>query len=296
LPAASKLDLRNIMAQDDAPKHSGIALGLQLESIATAKKLSQKERKKQQLQAHTQSSPEPAQLAPSLKDVAKNVAGPAWKNVSSPKLPVTAATAATVAKSRSPGPAPNSHGSASASASSPVLPPPRRSTTPQLTMQQTIAGPHSVRHHHGSKRTESQAATAYSLANIQYLQAAEKEQIKEFAAPRSLQDIQQQQTFEEWFEEESRRVQAETEVGEAAAATASMAGEEKGRRGRRGGGGDEGSKGGRRGGRGGRRGGGGGAGTGAGESRQGRAVKRDGSHSVPGGAGRGGVKVAKDGG
>ncbi|KAK3060388.1 hypothetical protein LTS18_008646, partial [Coniosporium uncinatum] len=206
LPAASKLDLKNIMAQDDAPKHSGIALGLQLESIASAKKLSQKERKKQQLQAQALSSPEPAgQTAPlPLKDSIKDVAGPAWKTVSAPKLP-TAATANTVAKSKSPAPTPSSHSSANASASASASSPAhslKRSAAPQLTMRQTIAGPHSVHHHPTpTKRTASspsqqQQQQFFSLANIQYLQAAEKEQIKEFAAPRSLQDIQQQQTFE----------------------------------------------------------------------------------------------------
>ena len=54
--------------------------------------------------------------------------------------------------------------------------------------------------------------------------------VKEAVAKRSLQEIQQQQEFEEWFDSESRRVQEEEAQATAAAATAARDG--RGKRGR----------------------------------------------------------------
>jgi hypothetical protein len=68
------------------------------------------------------------------------------------------------------------------------------------------------------------------MSDILFQQQTEKMAVKEAVAKRSLQDIQQQQEFEEWFDSESRRVQEEEAQATAAAATAARDG--RGKRGR----------------------------------------------------------------
>jgi inhibitor of Bruton tyrosine kinase len=68
------------------------------------------------------------------------------------------------------------------------------------------------------------------MSDILLQQQTEKMAVKEAVAKRSLQEIQQQQEFEEWFDSESRRVQEEEAQATAAAATATRDG--RGKRGR----------------------------------------------------------------
>ncbi|KAK4249697.1 hypothetical protein C7999DRAFT_39184 [Corynascus novoguineensis] len=91
-----------------------------------------------------------------------------------------------------------------------------------------------------------------SMQDIMGQQTRDKEQVKEAVAKRSLQEIQQEQAFQEWWDAESRRMQQQEEERRRAAAggrdgDGGGGGEKRGRRGRASG----------RGGRGGRSGGGG---------------------------------------
>ena len=74
------------------------------------------------------------------------------------------------------------------------------------------------------------SATQSSMADILSQQQTEKIAVKEAVAKRSLQEIQQQQEFEEWFDSESRRVQEEE--AQAAATVARRDGRSKRGRGR----------------------------------------------------------------
>jgi hypothetical protein len=70
------------------------------------------------------------------------------------------------------------------------------------------------------------------MTDILLQQQIEKTAVKEAVAKRSLQEIQQQQEFEEWFDSESRRVQEEEAEATAAAAVALRDGRGKRSRGR----------------------------------------------------------------
>ncbi|EGC49417.1 BTB domain and ankyrin repeat protein [Histoplasma capsulatum var. duboisii H88] len=89
----------------------------------------------------------------------------------------------------------------------------------------------------------SPSSSSFSLAYILEQQQIEKDVIREAAtAKHKLQDIQLEQEFQEWWDQESRRVREEVEKAEAAAARRHVAvgsgsGRGKGKRGRGGGGG-----------------------------------------------------------
>jgi hypothetical protein len=72
------------------------------------------------------------------------------------------------------------------------------------------------------------------MTDILLQQQTEKTAVKEAVAKHSLQEIQQQQEFEEWFDSESRRVQEEEAQATAAAAATAMAAsrDARGKRGR----------------------------------------------------------------
>lgn len=52
----------------------------------------------------------------------------------------------------------------------------------------------------------------YALKDILDQEQASKDKLKEAVAPRSLQDIQQEQEFQEWWDKESRKAIAEEEA------------------------------------------------------------------------------------
>ncbi|AEO64356.1 uncharacterized protein THITE_2110432 [Thermothielavioides terrestris NRRL 8126] len=147
-----------------------------------------------------------------------------------------------------------------------------------------------------------------SMQDIMGQQTRDKQQVKEAVAKRSLQEIQQEQAFQEWWDAESRRMQEEEERRRAREGGSRGARVGGGRSNNDGGGGGDSnnnSKRGRKAGRGGRGGGvrggaaaGGGAGAGAGagaENRGGSGAAAQGSESGSGNAGtesaRGGNKA-----
>ena len=112
---------------------------------------------------------------------------------------------------------------------------PRSVSTPMMAPFSKPAPPQiqSIRHTPAPASTSLSYTAQSSMTDILLQQQTEKTAVKEAVAKRSLQDIQQQQEFEEWFDSESRRVQEEEAQASAVAATASKDG--RGKRGRGGG-------------------------------------------------------------
>ena len=258
--ASSKLDLKDIMAQASSDKPSGLALGLAREERERARaaqpKMSQKERKRQQQAQQQGLKIEAAQPAPPA--VSPWQAASYRKPSANQILAPTAATPAPQQPSPQPSPQPS-----------------RTQSTPQLTMRQTIAKgkgkgkgkdkdgnvqeasspsrpaasergmsvsntpipvPMSVRHIPLPSHSPTSPSQNLSMMEILSLQEAEKTSIRDAAAKRSLEEIQQEQEFQQWWEAESKRaIQEEEQAKRAAERAAKAAGRGRGKS--RGGGG-----------------------------------------------------------
>lgn len=288
--ATSKLDMKDIMAQATPNRVSNISAGLsqptkhsEISSGTTPGKMSQRERKRQQQQQQHSRSPQlfaapspdvaarhmenekpssPWQMASrgpkvSLKDVlgAETGKSPASAAKGIPRTPSPMTLRQTVSgKSSSTQRAasesvqaitPGQQRSMSppdATMSSPILP---SSTSRSVSSSQTPV--QSIRH----ANPPVEPSLQLSMADILSQQHREKEVIKEAAAKRSLQEIQEEQAFQEWWDQESRKMREEEE--ERRIKRGGKAGRSKGRggsRGRgRGGGINEGGSGGGRGGK-----------------------------------------------
>lgn len=267
--ASSKLDMKDIMAQATSNRVSNISAGLSLRAQRTditpgnlSSKLSQRERKKQQLQ-QAQQHHQLVSLTPSIDNkIRDETPSSPWQVASrSPKISLKDVLGAESNKSPS----------MPASSTS------RTSSIPSLTLRQTVAGNPSATHRSTSSssktqnpsqqrsvsspsvppstssakvipsRSSSATENAFiqsirhapppvepslqlSMADILSQQQAQKDIIKEAAAKRSLQEIQEEQAFQEWWDEESRKVRAEEEAAKTKASG-------RGERGERGGGG-----------------------------------------------------------
>ena len=228
----TKLDMKEIMAQASSSRVSNLSMSLSAQKAKDAaeaktppQKLSQKERKKQQQEAAAQyqvaksggdsKSSSPWQLASkgartSLKDVLnESKSSPSTATAQSLGLPITSrplipkrtaspdtrfpgqsrATANNLAKAHpSSSPAPSRKAIQPPSKSSPVV-------------------PHSKSYVSVSPKAEP--SLQLSMADIIVQQKREQEVIKEAVAKRSLQEIQEEQAFQEWWDQESRRAQEE---------------------------------------------------------------------------------------
>jgi len=65
---------------------------------------------------------------------------------------------------------------------------------------------------HAPQRAKDASPAQLSILDILSEQAIEKDVIKDFAAKRSLQEIQQEQEFQEWWDKESARVMEEEAI------------------------------------------------------------------------------------
>ena len=254
--ASAKLDLKDIMAQASSDNPSGLAIGLAQEererARATQTKISQKERKRLQQAQQQGIKIEAAQPAPPAVSP--------WQAASYRKPSANQILAPTVAtpppQQPSPQPSPQSS---------------RAQSTPQLTMRQTIAKgkskgkgkdkdpnaqdasspsrpaasergmsvsntpipvPMSVRHIPLPSHSPTSPSQNLSMMEILSLQEAEKTSIRDAAAKRSLEEIQQEQEFQQWWEAESKRAIQEEEQAKRAAervAKAAARGRGKGR-------------------------------------------------------------------
>ena len=238
-----KVDMKDIMAQASSNRVSNISAGLSLRAkngeasnVGTPQKLSQRERKKQQQQQQLplqQTSPivasspvleenqargkkavSPWQVAStgpkvSLKDVlggesSKSLSkqGSVARTPSPLNLRQTVSGKYPATRRAVSGPAQHSAPlqQRSVSTADSAKPLPSRSSSEQPHVQ-------SIRHNPPPVEPSLQL----SMADILSQQQTEKDIIKEAAAKRSLQEIQEEQAFQEWWDEESRKVKAEAE-------------------------------------------------------------------------------------
>lgn len=246
----SKLEMKDIMAQDSSKRVSNISAAFSLrakESEASSAglpaRLSQRERKKQQQQqafspqhvpasspaaadqTQGQQPASPWQVASkgpriSLKDVIGSASGETSSHVGSmARTPSPMTLRQTISGKAAP-----AQRAVTSPAQSP-LPAPKRSISTPDTFHLTSQAPlppsrssssqtpiHSIRH----TAPPVEPTLQLSMADILSQQQTEKEIIKEAAAKRSLQEIQEEQAFQEWWDEESRKVKAVDEVAAAA--------------------------------------------------------------------------------
>lgn len=230
LPTA-KLSMKEIMSQS-ATSTSSLSSGLRAQAtagispVSNAQKMSQKERKKLQKQ-HSDAILEPAKQEGSPRSP--------WQTVpshSKPVHPIVATNLPEPSKVIQQGRAQSTPHltmrqtiantpAAKASSSSPMTPDkpsPMRSAAQAKTdspgspsASASTALPIQSIRHIPTPRQEREDASVFmhqSLADIISQEQAGKDAIKEAVAKRSLQEIQQEQAFQEWWDAESRAVQA----------------------------------------------------------------------------------------
>jgi len=246
---SSKLSMTQIMAQATSHRNSNLSSGLAIkgrtaESTATsaAAKLSQRERKRQQ-----QQQPQPGQhdtAAPPIqaqepegtvkaaspwrvasggpKISLKDVLSPDNKKSSPPfaeNIPNQASTPPLTLRQTVPGSASAIRRAASGASSHPPTSKPIRSVSTPVASNKTSGSPSarrgtqspSIRSVHYGSPAAPEASLQLSMADILAQQQTEKEVIREAVAKRSLQEIQEEQAFQEWWDQESRKVQEEEE-------------------------------------------------------------------------------------
>lgn len=245
---SSKLSMTQIMAQTSSNRTSSLSSGLALkgrtvETAATsaAAKLSQRERKRQQqqLQLGQDDAPAPstqAQLPEETVQAAspwrmasggpkislKDVLGPENKKSLTPSaenIPSQASTPPLTLRQTVPGNASAIRRAVSGGSPQSNVPKPIRSVSTPMALEKASdspsarAGTHtrsirSVRH---APPVAPEASLQLSMADILSQQQTEKDIIKEAVAKRSLQEIQEEQAFQEWWDQESRKVREEEE-------------------------------------------------------------------------------------
>lgn len=245
---SSKLSMTQIMAQASSNRTSSLSSGLALkgrtfESTATsaAAKLSQRERKRQQqqLQLGQDDAPAPptqAQLPEETVQAAspwrvasggpkislKDVLSPDNKKPSTPSveiIPSQASTPPLTLRQTVPGNASSIRRAASGGSPQLNSPKPIRSVSTPVASEKASDSPsagtgthtRSIRSVRYAPPPAAEASLQLSMADILSQQQTEKDIIKEAVAKRSLQEIQEEQAFQEWWDQESRKVREEEE-------------------------------------------------------------------------------------
>lgn len=265
---AGRLGMKDIMAQasTSTDRVSNLSTGLSLRaresefsSSGLPTKLSQKERKRQQQQQQQQLRPAqsfpPTSIEPqvqgkasaspwqvtssrskvSLKDVlgAESTVSPSYEAKSIPRTPSPLTMRQTISgkapssRKTANDPAPVQAPTQKRSISTPdtskstgqSIPIPSRSSSSQHPIRSVRYNPPTV-----------EPTLQLSMSDILSQQQTEKDIIKEAAAKRSLQEIQEEQAFQEWWDEESRKVREQQE--QAARPASSSRGRGGGRGGR----------------------------------------------------------------
>ena len=247
--ATSKVDMRDILAQASSNRVSNISTALSVHDnhseAPTAgfhQKLSQRERKKQHQLLQPQApqpiatpSPVPAENRAQSHKVAspwqiastgpkvslKDVLGADNRNASSHQGSVARTPSPLNLRQTVSGKVPLARQTASGTTISPAPVQRRTVSTPDVSGStgQITHSPlrssssqqppiQSIRH---TAAPTAEPALQLSMADILSQQQTEKDIIKEAVAKRSLQEIQEEQAFQEWWDEESRKVKAEAE-------------------------------------------------------------------------------------
>lgn len=264
--ASAKLDLKDIMAQTSSDQPSGLALGLAREERERARaaqpKMSQKERKRLQ-QAQQQgikieaAQPAPPAVSPwqaasyrkpsANQILAPTAATPPPQQPSpqpSPQPPRAQSTPQltmrqTIAKGKGKGKGKDKDKDKDKEGNEENASSPSRPAASERGMSVSntpIPVPMSVRHIPLPSHSPTSPSQNLSMMEILSLQEAEKTSIRDAAAKRSLEEIQQEQEFQQWWEAESKRaIQEEEQAKRAAERAAKAAGRGRGK-GRSGGG------------------------------------------------------------
>jgi inhibitor of Bruton tyrosine kinase len=242
-----RMGLKDIMDQAASSRVSGLSQPLKQAETSTKsnQKMSQKERKRQLQRQKTEEAVPPAIPSDGTKSAAP--ASP-WQNVKkAPAAPPllrkdSDIQASSSAKGKSPM---TMRQTVSGSPSLPRTPssqvPPGRTQEESRKSSQNTPTIQSIRHTPVSRPSTVDARTP--MAEILAQQRTEKIAVKEAVAKRSLQEIQQEQEFQEWWDQESRRVQEEEAQATASTGTARR-GKGRGRGRSRGSGGGRGGAGG----------------------------------------------------
>lgn len=260
IPTA-RLDLRQVLAEPKAPQ-SALSAGLAAQQAESSgkgpvpQKISQKERKRRQQQqaedAARQEESTKAQPHQPWTAVGDKKAAP-WKKAA-PAPPVTSLKGmleANIASPAAPPIKPLVAAEASSSSSTP-----RRTASPDTRFpgQKSTSSNNAQQSSSQLARAEAPPLVPHSksyikkvpkleqelglgLADIIGQQKREQQSVKEAVAKRSLQEIQQEQEFQEWWDLESRRMQEEEQARLAIAMKASEGGAKRGRGGKSRGGG-----------------------------------------------------------
>ena len=217
--------LKDIMEQASVGRVSSLTQAMQLASTGPRvnTKASQKERKRQQQQQTKETT---AKVLESPAPESRTKPSSPWQTIAKPpksehsptldepiaagkrastKQPIITSGSAVEASSTSPLPRrPDTSGSPKG-----LTPPSSKLAAPQI---------QSIRHTPVSTRSSIVDAHT-SMAEILAQQQFEKTAVKEAVAKRSLQEIQQEQEFQEWWDNESKRVQEEEEAQVGATST-----------------------------------------------------------------------------
>jgi inhibitor of Bruton tyrosine kinase len=240
---STKLDFQEIMAQaTSASKTSNLTMAISQNNaqvMRAPQRPSQRERKRIQRQRSRDTifnSPEKVANKPDVSSHARSPISP-WQNMqksSENALPLSKSGSDSVA----PQPSPRSGMTmrqtvAGASAIPRDITPAKPKVHPRSVSTPSLGQPsnpqiQSIRHTSASISVSgSPLGTHHSMAEILVQQQGDKAAIKEAAAKRSLQDIQQEQEFQEWWDNETKKVQEEEQ-----ASTLDSARVSKGERGR----------------------------------------------------------------
>lgn len=213
--AFKRMGLKDIMDQAAATRVSGLTQPLQQAETSTRsnQKLSQKERKRQLQHQRTQET-EPIVPPRTVTDASKSTSP--WQNVKKPIVsPATTrkdgdATSASTSKGKSRATTRQASTGAPAIPRTPSSPMVHGSGQRNTEIRSKSVQPviQSIRHT-PTTRTGSSVDARTPMAEILAQQQTEKTAVKEAIAKRSLQEIQQEQEFQEWWDQESRRVQEE---------------------------------------------------------------------------------------
>ncbi|KFY23309.1 hypothetical protein V493_05929 [Pseudogymnoascus sp. VKM F-4281 (FW-2241)] len=255
----TKLNMREIMSQASSNQTSSLSLGISAQrekdeaaSRAAAPKLSQKERKKQQQQAalqqeqlskkpsHSDSPSGPWQVAASgprvnLDEIIGGDSNTPPAGASSLKVP----TPSPGRRPRAASPDTRFSGQRGKSDMSPQSYKSQRSrgpVTPQLMKSSPLATNQELFPALGQR---AEPTLQLSMSDIIGQQKREQDLVKEAVAKRSLQEIQEEQAFQEWWDKESRKAQEEETARSEPSQSTPKKGSTRGRgkRGRGGGGG-----------------------------------------------------------
>jgi len=246
---SAKMDFQEIMAQaTSASKTSNLTIAINQNNAQVrraSQRPSQRERKKIQQQRSKEAIINPSEGVANNShkiDVSlhsRSSISP-WQTVQKPaetSLPLTRSGSDSVATQPSPRSGMTMRQTvAGASAIPRDITPAKPKAHPRSVSTPSLGQPsnpqiQSIRHTPASVSVSgSPSGTQHSMAEILVQQQGDKAAIKEAAAKRSLQDIQQEQEFQEWWDNETKKVQEEEQ-----ASTIDSTRESKGERGRGGG-------------------------------------------------------------